>query len=505
MGARLAVPLTVGLAMLAWPSGLHAAEPKPLWLAVVRPALAGALKPLAEKRRADGFEAMVVTQAIEVALAESPRRPDYLLLVGDDEPGKEDAPWHLPAKRRPLYRWREVQPQEFASDAAWGDTDGKGVPTVPVGRIPARTREQVEAVVRKILAFEARPPTAADLNATLWGGSPGYNPAIDAMATRLGVTMMLVNGPPWLAPWFLSGNPADPLCGWPPAQAATFTRQVKQGGLLHALMGHASAEAFHSMKHGGRWITYAAADAAREFGDGSPVAPMVFFSCWSGDFTRPAPCQAEGLLFLPGGPVAVIGATTESHPLTNYFTSVCLLKALGGRERRLGALWLHAQRDAMAARDPMMEALLRDVEGKLEREIAVEKLRRDQSFMYALLGDPATPLRLPEPLEASVEKSPTGWRWRAKRPPGATRLEVGYRKPPAVNLPIGALPADEKQANEALAAANAAYAFAAQPSPPDGAPWEGTWDRPGWLRLVATGPRALHVAVLKLHRPDSFQ
>jgi len=495
--SRLAI--AVGATLVIWANGLCAAEPRPLWLAVARPELAVPLKALAEKRRADGFEARVVTQSVEEALAESTRRPDYLLLVGDDEPGKEGAPWHLPAKRRPLYRWREVQPQEFASDAAWGDRDGKGVPTVPVGRIPARTRDQAEAVVRKILAFEAQAPTPADLNATMWGGSPGYNPAIDAMASSLAVTMVLANGPPWLAPWFLSGNPADPLCGWPPAQAAAFTRQVKQGGLLHVLMGHANADAFHSMKHGGRWVTYTAADAARELTDGPPVAPMLFFSCWSGDFARPTPCQAEALLLLPGGPVAVIGSTTESHPLTNYFTSLCLLKALAGKERRLGALWLRAQSDARAARDPMMEIMLRDVEGKLEKEINVEKLRRDQSLMYALLGDPATLLRLPEPLEASVEKSPAGWRWRAKRPPGATRLEVGYRKPPAVNLPIGAPLVDEKQANEALAAANAAYAFAVQPSPPDGAPWEGTWERPGWLRLVATGPRTLHVVVLKLN------
>jgi len=502
MSWRLAVPsrrVAAALTMLFWASGLHAAEQKPLWLAVARPELAEPLKPLAEKRRSDGFEARVVTHTIEEALAQSTRRPDFLLLIGDDEPGKEGAPWYLPAKRKTLYRWRDVQPQEFASDAAWGDPDGKGVPAIPVGRIPARTREQVEVVVRKILAFEAQPPTPADLNAAMWLGSPGYNAAIDAIATSLGVTMVQANGPPWLSPWFLSGNPADPLCGWPTAQAANFTRQMRQGGLLNVLMGHASPDAFTSMKLAGKRFTYTAADAARWLGDGSPVAPMIFFSCWSGNFARPAPCQAEALLFLPGGPVAAIGATTESHPLTNYFTSVCLLNALAGKEKRLGALWLRVQREARVARDLVMEMMLRDVEGKLEKDINVEKLRRDQTLMYAVLGDPATLLRLPEPLEASVERTATGWRWRVKRPPGANRLEVGYRKPPVFTVPTAGPPANEKEANEALGAANAAYAFAVQPSPPDDAPWQGTWERPGWLRLVATGPGSLHVAVLKLN------
>ena len=501
MGPRVAASLgqlVAAVAMSLWAGGAEAAEQGPLWLAVARPDLAEPLKPLAEKRRNDGFEARVVTVGIEEALAQSPRRPDCLLLVGDDEPGKEAAPWYLPAKRRRFYRWIRYQPPEFASDAAWGDVDEKGGGTIPVGRIPARTREQVDVVVRKILAFEARPPAPADLNATLWFGSPQYNAGMDAVATRLGVVMVQANGPPWLSPWFISGNRSDPLSGWPDSQAANFSRQMRQGGLLHVLMGHARPEAFTSMRIGWREVNYTATDAARALGAGPPVAPMVFITCRAGNFTRAEPCLAEALLFLPGGPVATIAATTWSHPLPNYFTSACLLRALGGGERRLGALWLRAQRDARAARDPIMEMTLRDVEGKLEKEINVEKLRSDQSYMYALLGDPATLLRLPEPLEASVERTATGWRWRAKRPSGATRLEVAWRKPFAFTMPMGAPPAGEKQANEALKAANAPYAFAVQPSPADGAAWEGTCERPGSLRLVAVGPKSLHVAVLKL-------
>lgn len=284
-------------------------------------------------------------------------------------------------------------------------------------------------MVRKILAFESQPPTTADLQASIWLGSPEYNATINALASGLGVNLIETKGPQWLHPWLVSGNPNDPFCGWPADQPARFDRQMKRGGLLNVLMGHASADAFYSMQAANKPIFYTADDTAGELGKGPPVSPMVFFSCESGNFTRPKPCLAKSLLFLPGGPVATIGATTESHPLTNYFSGACLLAALDSHEKRLGTIWLGAQRQASRTRDFVMEMMLRDVEGSLEKEIDVAKLRRDQMLMYALLGDPATRLRLPEPLEASVERVENGWRWRVKRLSGATHLEVGLRKP----------------------------------------------------------------------------
>ena len=486
-------------ALLTLSSGAaQAAEKKLLWLAVGSAELTEPLKPLAEKRQSEGFETLLSNKSVEEALAASPRRPDFLLLVGDDEPGKEKSPWFLPAKRVKRYRWSSVQAEDFPSDAAWGDLDGNGIPAVAVGRIPARTRAQVELVVRKILAFESQPPTAADLQAAVWFGSPEYGAAINAMASGVGVSLIQTKGPPWLSPWLVSGNPSDPFCGWPADQPARFTRQVKQGGVLSVLMGHASADAFFSMQAADKPIFYSADDAAGEFGKGPPVAPMVFFSCDSGDFSRPKPCQTKSLLFLPGGPVAAIGATTESHPLTNYFSGECLLAALDGREKRLGTLWLGAQRQARRTRDFVMEMVLRGAEGSLEKEIDVEKLRRDQMLMYALLGDPATRLRLPDPLEASAERTEAGWRWRAKRPAGATRIEVGFRGSPAPPLSPDKKPTSAAEADKAAERANACFAFTAQPSPPDDGTWEGTCEHPGWLRLVAVGPKTLHVAVLKL-------
>lgn len=491
-------PLIAVAVALRSDAGRGEDPPKPFWLAVAKGDFVGPLQPLAAMRRQEGFQTAVSSQSVEKALAEAPRQPDFLLLVGDDEPGGAEHPWFLPARRMDLYRWRRVQRQQYASDAAWGDLDGDLVPDVAVGRIPARTPGDVERAVQKILAFARRPVRQTDLQLVVWAGSPAYGAAIDALATELLLTTVRTNGPRWIRPWIISGNPSHPLCGWPPDQPGRFTRQIRQGGLLAVLMGHASAERFFSLAHEGQSVGYAAADAQDQLAQGPPALPMVFFSCESGDFTRPTPCMAESFFSFPGGPVATIAATTESHPLTNYFWATCLLTELDGKEDRIGRIWLAAQRRALKARNFLVERILRDVEGKLEEEIDLAKLRRDQVLMYAVLGDPATRLRRPRPLEATIRRTDEGWQWKATRPPGAVRLAVGHRwsKLPVPRVATSPLPRPEAQA--AFEAANAALDFAPLPPPPDQGPWEGTVEQPGWLRLVAIAGGELYVAVLRI-------
>ena len=88
-------PLVVALLVSLPATALAAAEqrePKSIWLVVGRADLMGPLEPLAERRRSEGLETVLSTQTVEKALAALPRRPAYLLLVGDDEPGRESEP-----------------------------------------------------------------------------------------------------------------------------------------------------------------------------------------------------------------------------------------------------------------------------------------------------------------------------------------------------------------------------------------------------------------------------
>ena len=134
----------------------------------------------------------------------------------------------------PFYRWRSEQRKTFVSDSKWGELDGDELPDVPVGRIPARTPEEVALVVQKILAYEDRPWTTNDLRFPLWLGSPNYGPAIDAVASAMTLPVATTVVPPWGEPSIIAALPDSPFCGWPLEHAATFNGWLRRGGFVVA-------------------------------------------------------------------------------------------------------------------------------------------------------------------------------------------------------------------------------------------------------------------------------
>jgi len=487
-------------AVLSLSASAPAAE-KPLWLVVTRPSLADAVKPLARHRAGEGFATRVSTQPVAKALQAAKRAPAFLLLVGDDQPGQENQPWYLPAKRRDLYRWRSEQARPFASDTLFGDLDGDLIPDIAVGRLPARSAPQVRQMVEKIIAYERRPARLDDLALPVWAGSPCFGEAFDRMATGLMVGNVRQLAPAWGQLWFMTADLSHPLCGWPTDQPAVFTRRLQAGGLMAVFMCHADAENAFALRFEGRNVHYSL-DGARAMAKGAPAPPLLFLSCYSGHFTRRRPCLAESLLMLPGGPVATIGATTESHPLTNFFSGVCLLKALRADHRRLGSLWHAAQRAALTQRHFLAERLLRNAEGSLEDQIDVAKLRRDQILMYALLGDPATRLKTPRPLAVKVTPKDGGWTWRADKPKGVEQLHVGLR-PPAAAMTAVAGERNAAEARRRFGKANVAFAFTPVATVKADAPWRGVIAKPGRVRFVASGADGLYVAAATLKPPTT--
>ncbi|MCZ6817577.1 MAG: C25 family cysteine peptidase, partial [Planctomycetota bacterium] len=232
------------LLLLRSPNAAEANDAKPLWLVVSREQFLSSLKPLIEKRRLDGFEVLVSTAHVGKSLAAAPRLPNYLLLVGDDEAGAEQQPWHLPAKRRKLYHWEHDQPESFASDTAWGDVDGDLVPDMAVGRIPARTPRDVEVVVNKILAFESQQPSERDLQLLVWAGSPMFGALIDKMAIGVLLSSLQSGSPGWVRLWIIAADPSQPYCGWPPDQPSRFCRRMRQGWLCQIVIGHGTVSNF---------------------------------------------------------------------------------------------------------------------------------------------------------------------------------------------------------------------------------------------------------------------
>jgi len=503
--ARLAVAAV--LAAIAV-TNAPAAEPKPLWLAVTRPMFVDAIKPLAEWRRKGGMDTIVSTDSPKEALARlkaAGRRPAFILLVGDVEKGKTGQKWHVPTIWQDQYHWRLRGRITYAADPLWGDFDGDRVPDVPVGRIPARTAAEVKTVVDKTLAFETKTLGPDDLRLPIWGGTPAYHPVIDSIATGLLVGVVSRLAPPWANPWLMSGDINHALCGWPTDQAAMFNEQLKRDRALAVMMGHGSETSFFSMRHGGRGIYYRTGDTAA-LSDGPPRSPMVILTCSSGTFTSSRPCLTETLLQLQGGPTAVIGAAAESHPLPNYFTGAGLLKAVGGKSRRIGPLWLEAQKHMLVDRSLLIERTLLSAEGNIQRAgLDHKKLRADQILLYALLGDPAGRVFLPDRLRGRIDWKNGSCHWQIHKPAGATRLYVSFRPSTPPAQPKGGPAANRADALKRHTQANAAFAFTPVTQVGPDAPWKGVIAKEGTLRFIAVGPGQIHTAAIGLKRPKTPQ
>jgi hypothetical protein len=472
------------------------ADEAPLWVAVTREMFEPAAVKLAQHRAGEGFETVVTTKPVEEALRGSSRRPSFVVIFGDYEVAAEREPWYVASRQMELYRWQKKQVPTFASDAAWADDDSDMIPDFPIGRIPVRTLEQALRIVDKIIEYETMEPSVEDLNLPVWVGSPGYGSFTDGLAADLVYSAAERCAPAWARRSVICAYPRSPFCGWPFDHPSIFDRWLKKGGVLAVMMGHGQTQSFHSMWFGESAIAYSVGHVEKSLAQGDPTSPVVILTCHSGNFEGPNVCLAERLLELEGGPVAVVAAATASHPLTNYYSGVALLNTLSSRPRRLGALWLSSQLAAMKAHNPLIEVVLRDVEGKLEDEINVARLKADQILMYGILGDPATALKVPGPLEAAVTPDGDLWRWQAA-PDEQSELIVGRRVPQG---PPGFIsgPVEMHRAREIFEEADATFEFVEIARMRGGDSWEGTVSGPGSLRLVAIGPDGLRVAVFEL-------
>lgn len=505
--AVLALCAVVLLALASCSPVVPAVIQKPVWLVVTRPMFVEPLEPLVAQRCRQGYETVVSTEPLADALQSLSRAPECILIVGDHDDTALDAPWCVPTFRLVSSFHYPGRLPIYSCDMLFGDLDGDGAPDVPVGRIPVRTAGDLTTVVDKILWYEQRPPSLDDLRLPVWTGKPDFGAATDSMVGAFVLATLAAKAHGWEELWLLTADEQHPLSCDASDEAPQFIAQVHRGGALAAMMGHGLDQFFVSRRAIGtpnaEPHAYTILDAWRDFTEGRPAPPLFIFACYCGEFSSRARSLAEVFLQRPAGPVAVVAATDRSHPLMNYYASVCLLQAIGGGTKPIGELWLDVQRGALEQRDPILDRLAVSLDSDIAVVSDLDEIRGSHLLMYALLGDPAMPLRLPERLEVTVERcgNPGEWRWRAEKPRGALSLHVGLR-PQQTPLARSPKRLTREGALDRLAKANSRFVFATIEQLDEGQPWEGVVTGEGTLRLVAMSGDKLYVATIEL-KPES--
>jgi hypothetical protein len=288
--------------------------------------LLGSLRPLLEEREREGLSAAAldvedvydefsfgrkdpraIRDLVAWARESWPVPPRFLLLVGDASFDPRDRLGRGALDLVPT-KLLDTSSLETASDDWFGDLDEDGVPEVAVGRIPARSAEEVRAAVSKLLAYAAGDPGETWRQEVLLAADRPEGYDFEGEARDLEALLP----PGFRASEVFRGREGD-------AEARRkVLRGLQSGAAVFAYLGHGSVEVLR----GGLLASSDAAALAN-----SPRLPLVLlFDCLGGFYhdvyTR---CLGEELLLAPGGGAAAVWA---SSGLTGPEGQAALARAL---------------------------------------------------------------------------------------------------------------------------------------------------------------------------------
>jgi hypothetical protein len=400
----LRLGLALGVLSLL-PLRAAATPPAGQWVVVVAPAFQKAVEPLCAWRRAQGLRVVVIRSTDVLTAAEvrsgaagrlrdhvrkvcrAHAGPNWVLLMGAIEAG---TPAEAEQKVVPTLPGSAGRMKGQPSDNGYGCLDGSRLPSVPVGRLPARSEAEARALVAKVLAFEREGPGPWRRRLTVLAGIPAFNAVVDRWVEREALTRFARIDPSWSGRVLYTGPSS---CYNLPARLiqARARQYVEAGQAFTLYLGHSDASGLHA----GAAPFLDRTDWARlKIARGAGV--LVTFGC-NGCQLKGPDGEGYGVAAVrnPHGPVAVIGSHGVCFAAMGQLAGVAAFaSAFSGRvPERLGEVWLALLKGvARGPIDPFTYATLNWVDGNLRISQATQ--RQEHLEMFLLLGDPA--LRLPQ-------------------------------------------------------------------------------------------------------------
>ncbi|MDA1196033.1 MAG: C25 family cysteine peptidase [Planctomycetota bacterium] len=334
--------------------------------------------------------------ALHTFLSDLQMRPDaplrYVVLAGDATLDRTDIGDDVTI---PVPMARTMYNGATPADLMYVRAD-PAAPGPQIGRLPFETAAEMDAYVTRLIRYEATPPVADSRQLLRFITSPGrFGAFIDGLIEGRFRSVLTESIPAAYDIAVTYADPASPYM-WPaPEFHAHVVEGINDGALFFTYVGHGFAQGFDTLQV--RSQTYPilhVRDAPRVAVRSTP--PIVFvLACTTAMFdgTRGVGI-GEALLRQPEGPIAYWGATRVCHPGFNALMGESIARAMtSGAEARppLGTILERAVTETL---DPSNRQIVRAAIATLGGAPAA-RLAREGAWMYALLGDPATPVALP--------------------------------------------------------------------------------------------------------------
>ncbi|MBN1894972.1 hypothetical protein JW906_10775 [bacterium] len=380
------------------PDSLRVTGPNPLAssqsgvdyiLIVPADSLAGEiLSPLVQLREASGLTVMTVTldslynafhdgiphpSAIRDFLKHAyfhwDRKPRFVLLVGDGYYNHKDT--DHPNNLIPVVHYQTFKYGAAPSDHWYTLLDGEDdVPELAIGRLPVQDRQQLAAVVEKIVSYESSPPGPWK-NRYLMIGSDGRGGTFYRQTEYLiGNSISSALEPRRL---YLTGKPMDPDVGG----TADLLRHLEEGVGLINFRGHGG---------GAIWADAGLLDLddIQLIQNRGRLPLITSLTCFTSDFSSNRTCLGEALLTQEeNGAIAFFGATGVGWVDTDHLFIQEILGVLD-------------QYPGLSIGEIFEKAKARFLAANPNFSIAVSN-----AYQYTLLGDPAVHLTFPSVQPAS--------------------------------------------------------------------------------------------------------
>ncbi len=350
-----------GIEALNVPTGLTDVSGGPAeYLVISHRAFLDGLGPLVDARRAQGLSVKVVDvqdiydrysdgvvdpEAIHqyITYAAHEMGTHYVLLVGGDTYDYHDtlglgSVSFIPSLYAPtgsIVRYAPVDP-------LYADVDGDRVPDLPIGRLPVRTRPELDAVIAKILQYQHRGYGGTALVVTDARDSASgfsFSQAGDQFGTALG------------SGWSVQRAAIDTI-GAAAAREKLF-HELDQGVALTTFIGHSG------LTHWSFDGLFGADDVATLTNSGSPTVVMQW-GCWNTYHVDPHfNTLGHRLLLTPDrGAATVLGSATLLETSSADALSKRLAPLLTQRGLSLGDAVTEAKQELAASEPDRVDAIL---------------------------------------------------------------------------------------------------------------------------------------------------